>query len=76
MVLDELEVRCYSGYTYAQRPESFTWRGVEYQVEEIERAWQEPAQRCFQVRTQDNKLFKLCYNEVEREWWLTEVGRR
>ena len=35
--MEELEVNCYSGHTYAQRPLSFRWRGTEYQVEEIEK---------------------------------------
>ncbi len=75
MGLNRLEVRCYSGHTYAERPESFTWEGTEYEVAEIEKSWQQPGERCFQVRTGDNKLFKLCYNETERNWSLTELIR-
>ena len=73
--MDNLEVNCYSGHTYAERPESFVWEGVKYEVEEIERAWQEPGERYFQVKTRDNKLFKLCYNETEDQWSLTELAR-
>ena len=39
--MNNLEVKCYSDYTYAERPKSFLWEGKEYEVEEIERAWQE-----------------------------------
>jgi len=46
---------------------------MEYEVEEIERAWQEPGERYFQVRTKDNNLFKLCYNETEDQWSLIEL---
>jgi len=49
------------------------WEGVEYEVEEIERAWVEPGERHFQVRTRDNKLFKLSYNESRDQWSLTEL---
>lgn len=73
--LDNLEVNCYSGYTYAERPKSFRWQNKEYEVKEIERAWQEPGERCFQARTGDNKLFQLCYNETERQWSLIEMAR-
>ena len=66
-------VNCYSGHTYAERPESFIWQGIECEVEDIERAWQEPGERHFQVRTRDNKLFKLCYNETQKEWSLIEL---
>ena len=71
--LNKLKVNCYSGHTYAERPESFQWQGIEYEVNEIEKAWQEPGKRHFQIRTKDNKLFNLCYNETEKEWSLIEL---
>ena len=73
--MNSLEVNCYSGHTYAEEPRSFTWEGTEYQVQDIEKAWQEPGERCFRVRTTDNKLFKLCYNEIQKQWSLTELVR-
>ena len=36
-----MKVNCYSGQTYAERPRSFLWQGVEYEVREIEKAWLE-----------------------------------
>ena len=75
MGLNKLKVNCYSGHAYAERPVSFLWEGIEYEVEKIERAWQEPEKKHFQVRTKDNKLFNLCYNEVEKGWSLTELVR-
>ena len=75
MGLNNLKVNCYSGHTYAEEPRSFLWEGKEYEVEEIEKAWQEPGERYFQVRTKDNKRFRLFYNESEERWSLTEVGR-
>ncbi|MBA7617198.1 hypothetical protein ES703_24510 [subsurface metagenome] len=76
MNLNNLTVKCYSGHTYAEEPRGFIWRGVEYQVAEIEKAWQEPGEKHFQVRTRDNKLFQLCYNETEQRWSVIEVVRR
>ena len=73
MGLNNLKVNCYSGHTYAERPRSFVWEEVEYEVEEIEKAWLEPGEWYFQVRTRDNKLFKLCYNETEDQWSLIEL---
>ena len=69
------KVNCYSGQTYAERPVSFEWQGIEYEVEKIEKAWQEPGKRHFQVRTGDNKMFRLCYNETENGWSLAELVR-
>jgi hypothetical protein len=70
-----LKVKCYSGSRYAERPVSFVWGDEAYEVEEIEREWQEPGERYFQIRTKDNKIFKLCYNETQEEWSLIEVRR-
>jgi hypothetical protein len=70
--MNDLEVSCYSGHTYAQRPTSFHWQGINYEVAEIEKEWQEPGKRCFQVRTADNKQCRLCYNELHNRWSITE----
>jgi len=75
MGLNNLKVNCYSGHTYAEIPRSFEWQGIVYEVEEIESEWQEPGERYFQVRTRDNKLFRLCYNEAEDQWSLIEQVR-
>ncbi len=72
--MNELKVSCYSGYTYAERPESFIWQGIEYKVRQIEKEWLEPGERHFQVRTGDNKLFQLCYNETEHNWSIIELA--
>lgn len=68
-------VRCYSGQSYAERPKSFTWEGIEYEVAEIEREWRGVGTKNFRVRTKDNKLFQLCYNESQDQWSLTELVR-
>ena len=68
-----LKVNCYSGHIYAERPTSFLWQGTEYEVKEIEKAWQEPAARHFQIRTRGNKLFRLYYSERHEQWSLTEL---
>jgi hypothetical protein len=73
--LENLKVNCYSGHTYAEEPRSFEWGGIEYEVGEIERAWQEPGERHFRVRTRDNKLFRLCYNEIQKQWSLIELAK-
>ncbi len=73
--MENLKVNCYSGHTYAERPKSFLWQGTEYEIEKIEKEWLEPAGKCFQVRTGDNKLFQLCYNEIVKEWSITELVR-
>ncbi len=73
MGLENFKVNCYSGHTYAEEPRSFLWEGIKYEVEEIERAWHKPGKRHFQVRTRNNKLFQLCYNEREKRWSVIEL---
>jgi len=73
MELNNLQVTCYSGHTYAERPESFLWQGIKYEVKEIEKVWQEPGKRVFKVITDSGKLFKLCYNETNDQWAATEL---
>jgi hypothetical protein len=68
--LNDITVTCYSGYTYAQEPRSFCWRGTDYEVKEIIKAWQEPEEWHFLVKTGDNKFFQLCYNSVKERWTL------
>jgi len=71
--MKEVQVQCYSGRTYAERPTSFVWQGVFYKVEKVEREWREPGERRFRVCTEDNKSFELCYNEQKDEWSLIEL---
>ena len=67
------EVRCYSGYLYAQEPRSFVWQGKEVGIKSVERAWQEPGQRLFRVVAEDGNLFELCYNEAADRWSAIEL---
>jgi hypothetical protein len=68
-----LKVRSYSGHTYPERPVSFSWRGVEHTVQEVEKEWREPGQRRFRVRTEDGKRFELCYDTQTDKWSVTEL---
>ena len=68
-----LKVNCYSSHTYAERPRSFEWQGDSYEVDQIEKAWREPGIRLFQVRTLDNRRFRLYYDETDRKWSITEL---
>jgi len=70
----ELKVSCYSGHTYAERPDSFVWEGAEHRVEEVEKEWQEPGGRRFLVRTEGGRRFELGYNEGQDRWSAREIG--
>jgi len=68
---DKVEVKCYSGCTYAERPQSFFWQGCECKVLSIEKEWLEPGNKFFRVVTEGEKVFELCYNVAQDEWRLT-----
>ena len=70
--MNGVQVSCYSGHTYVERPASFTWRDVTYTVHRVEKEWRQPGMKCFRVSTEDNKLFELCYNEQKDEWSISE----
>jgi len=68
-----VQVQCYSGHIYAQRPKSFLWLNREYEILKVEREWQEPGKRIFKVLTGDERAFELCYNEVQGQWSAIEL---
>ena len=74
MGLNNLVVKCYSGHIYAERPAFFWLDEKEYEVKEVENEWLEPDGRYFLVRTVDNKLYQLCYNETDDYWSLKELA--
>lgn len=76
MVDKLVQVVCYSGRTYAERPVSLIWEGIEHKVKQIEKEWQEPGARLFKVVTEDGSLFILSYNERGDEWSAFEIVGR
>ena len=75
MAAKPVQVTCYSGHTFAERPELLTWEGIEYKVKRIEREWQEPGARLFKVITEDVRFFILSYNERGDEWSAFELTK-
>jgi hypothetical protein len=71
-----VSVACYSGARYAERPTSFDWRGAGYSVKRVESEWLEPGERHFRVRTEDDRLFELCYDERADLWLIEEEAAR
>ena len=76
---EPIQVTCYSGRKYADRPASFVWQNKQYEVKAIEREWLEPGERHFVVRTtsgkgeKGEKRFEICYHEQEDSWSLIEI---
>ena len=74
MIEELVEVACYAGSRYPQRPLRVTWRGGEHEVLAVEREWQEPRRRCYLVRLEGDQLLRLSYYERNHRWTATEVG--
>ena len=64
------KVVCYSGHVYPERPVSFLWEGNEQVVNDVEKEWLEPGERHFRVRTDNKRLFELCYHEDSDQWFV------
>lgn len=67
------KVHCHSGYTYAQRPVSFSFAGQDYTVKSVLAENRFPDSRQFFVQTENGKLFSLTYNEV-RDLWQVRIS--
>ncbi|MFP4640772.1 MAG: hypothetical protein ACLFPU_01130 [Dehalococcoidia bacterium] len=67
-------VKCHSGYTYAERLEALPWEGQTRQVENIEKEWREPGEKHFYVRTEDDKRFHVCYDELRDNWVVEPIS--
>jgi len=72
-MMRDIQMSCYSGHTYAERPRSFLWQETGYKVKEIEKEWREPGRKLFKVTTDSGKSFELCYNEASDRWAATEL---
>lgn len=71
---EPIEVQTYSGRNYAERPTSFVWRQRLYRVKEVAAEWQEPRRKHFLVRTEEDEVYEVCYDEQHDGWLL--LGRR
>lgn len=67
-------VKCASGYTYAQRPVSFTHDGKEYRVREIAAEWREPEAKKFIILTTNDRRFELNYLIESQQWQIRLLG--
>ncbi len=75
MMAQPVQVQCYSGHTYAERPCSFHWQEGAHKVQQVEREWLEPGERHFLVRTEALRLFELCYHEQQDQWSGAEIAK-
>ncbi len=61
-------VEVHSGYRYGERPLALHWEGQRLEVEAVIAAWRTPHGLQFRVRTADQRLFELTYQEANDQW--------
>lgn len=65
---EQVQVKCYSGSTYAERPRQVAWQGDWREVIEVRRRWRTPAGPGFQVILDDETTLNLQYDEQSDRW--------
>jgi hypothetical protein len=64
----EDSVECHSSHTYAEQPVAVHWEGERLEIAEIEKSWQSPRGKHFQVRTKGSQVFELFYSQSDDQW--------
>lgn len=68
-----IQVQCYSGYKYGERPKTFEWSGKWYEISRVTDQWLTPAGAAFRVTTVDEYFFELHYNEATHSWLIKQI---
>lgn len=63
-----IQVQCYSGSRYGERPLSFSLHDETYVVKVVERSWRTPSNLHFRVRTEEGEIFELAYDDGSDTW--------
>ncbi|HYB59840.1 MAG TPA: hypothetical protein VEH50_00020 [Methylomirabilota bacterium] len=66
--MSQIRVECYSGYRADQRPERFTLRGRQFEIEQVEDQWYSPGAVYFRVLAQDGNYYLLRHDEGQDFW--------
>lgn len=70
--MNSAEVECFSSSTYAKHPLAFNWQGNRWIVEQIVSESRSPDGKLFLVKTQQDRVFELFYNEYHDSWKVIE----
>ena len=67
------QVECHSEATYAERPTAVNWQGQRLLVSEVLASWRVPEGVRFRVRTEDDQIFELVYDEASDIWLVSLI---
>jgi hypothetical protein len=68
--MSEMRVECHSGYRADEYPLRFTFRGHEFDVQELDGQWYSPDATYFRVRAQDGNYYVLRHDAGQDSWTL------
>jgi hypothetical protein len=63
-----VEVDCYSGSTYAERPQAVIWHGKRIPIKRCLQSQQTPRGKLFDVLLEDDRIVRLLYLINEEHW--------
>ena len=73
--MDEpVEVECYSGYAYPERPRAIIWRSERHVVRSLLRTWRGTEGPHFELIMENGSRQELYYNQREDQWRLKMGG--
>jgi hypothetical protein len=73
---EPITVEAYAGYKYPEVPRAFIYKGKRYLVSKVEKSWREEEVEekerkiFFCLRTEDDRLWKISYQEHTDQWFL------
>jgi hypothetical protein len=65
-------VECHSEFAYAEKPVALTWQGRRHEIASILSRWRTPGGIRFHVRTADDEVFDLTYDETSDSWHIQQ----
>ncbi len=67
----QIEVSCYSGFRYGERPISFKLLERTFKVIEILDQWYGEDHLYFKIKADDQRVYLLKYEQAKDQWSLT-----
>lgn len=64
------QVFCRSSSEYAEQPTALVWEGNRLEINEIVSRGRVPEGKIFRVRTDDERIFDLNYDQLRDEWQI------
>ena len=68
-----VHVECYSGSRYGERPIAVYWQGQRLEIRQVLHNWRTPGGLRFDVVVDDERKFRLLYDEKYDIWSTVDM---